>query len=275
MTIKSTQQHTLVASIALTAALSAAALAQSPPPAAKAGAAASSSAAPTGNAAAVAAPPAAPVISAEQASYDFGVTFGSQLKSAGLSQDVSADALLRGLKDALGGKTLTAAESQQVGQYVRAVREAAGMRNATAAKEFLERNKQQSGIKSTASGLQYKVVAAGDTKAASPQPEDQVTVQYRGKLIDGTEFDSSYSRGQPATFPANRVIKGWQEALLLMKPGSQYQLFVPPDLAYGQEGRPNIPPGSLLIFDVELVSVQAASAPAAAPKTKADGSQPR
>lgn len=203
-------------------------------------------------------PPPVPTLNTEQASYDFGMTFGEQLRNAGLGAELSVDAISRGLKDALGGKKLAPGEQQQLTQYIRSVRDAAGARNKTAAKDFLATNATQKGVKTTASGLQYKVIDAGDVKAASPMPEDQVSVQYRGKLLDGTEFDSSYARGQAATFPANRVIKGWQEALLLMKPGAKYQLFVPPELGYGMDARPGIPPGSLLEFDVELVSVQAA-----------------
>jgi FKBP-type peptidyl-prolyl cis-trans isomerase len=113
----------------------------------------------------------------------------------------------------------------------------------------------------TASGLQYKVIVAGDANAASPQLGDQVTVQYRGTLLDGTEFDSSAKHGGPGTFPVKAVIKGWQEALQLMKPGAKWQLFVPPDLAYGATPRPQIPGNSVLKFDVELVSVKPAPPP--------------
>ncbi|MFO1465263.1 MAG: FKBP-type peptidyl-prolyl cis-trans isomerase [Steroidobacteraceae bacterium] len=234
-------------------------IAQTPPPAGVAKAAASAATAPAAPAATAApTPPAPPALNAEQASYDFGVTFGEQLRHAGLSQDLSMDALTRGLKDAFGGKKLGAGDQQQLSQYVRAVRDQQGVRNKAAAKEFLAGNAHQAGVKTTASGLQYKVIATGDVKAASPKPDDQVTVNYRGKLLDGSEFDSSYTRGQPATFPANRVIKGWQEALVMMKPGSKYQLFVPPELGYDLNSPPGIPPGSLLIFDVDLVSIQSA-----------------
>jgi len=209
---------------------------------------------------AVAAPP---PLSAEQASYEFGMTFGEQLRHANLNEDINVDAMSRGLKDSLAGKKLTPTDQQQLSQYVRSVRDAAGTRNKNAAKEFLASNGQQKGVKTTPSGLQYKILAPGDVKAGSPHPDDQVTVQYRGKLMDGTEFDSSYSRGQPATMQANRVIKGWQEALTLMKPGSKWELFIPPELGYDLNSPPGIPPGSLLIFDVELISVQSASVPAA------------
>ena len=119
-------------------------------------------------------------------------------------------------------------------------------------------------MKTTADGLEYKVLAAGNAKAAAVQPGDEVTVQYRGRLLDGSEFDSSYSRNAPATFKVNGVIKGWQEALVLMKPGAKWEIFVPPELAYDTNPRPGIPAGSLLIFDVELVSVKPSDAPPAA-----------
>ena len=213
-------------------------------------------------------PPAAP--SAEQASYLFGLTFGEQLNRVGITDQVSVDVIARGVKDGLHGKKSTQADQQQVQTYVRSVMEAATTHNQAAAKEFLAHNAKEKGVTSTASGLQYKIIAAGNTKAATILPADEVTVQYRGKLLDGSEFDSSYARGQPATFPVTGVIKGWQEALVLMKPGAKWELFVPPDLAYGASPKPGIPSGSLLIFDVELVSVKpsAAAQPPAAPAPK-------
>jgi len=144
--------------------------------------------------------------------------------------------------------------------------EAATTHNQAAAKEFLAHNAKEKGVTTTASGLQYKIIAAGNTKAATILPADEVTVQYRGKLLDGSEFDSSYARGTPASFTVNGVIPGWQEALVLMKPGAKWQLFVPPELAYGATPKPGIPGGSLLIFDVELVSVKSSGAQAPAPE---------
>jgi FKBP-type peptidyl-prolyl cis-trans isomerase len=129
----------------------------------------------------------------------------------------------------------------------------------------LQRNGKEKGVKTTASGLQYKIIAAGDTTAPAIKPTDEVSVQYRGKLIDGAEFDSSYSRGVPATFTVQGVIKGWQEALALMKPGAKWTLYVPPELGYGESPKPGIPGGSLLIFDVELLSVKPSAAAAAPP----------
>jgi len=182
---------------------------------------------------------------------------------AGITDEVAFDAVMRGLQDGLHGKKITPAEWQQVQVYMRSQMQAAVARNQTAAKEFLEKNAHEKGVTTTASGLEYKIMAPGARKAAAPTAADQVTVQYRGRLLDGSEFDSSYKSGAPATFAVNGVIRGWQEALVLMKPGAKWQLFVPPDLAYGPSPRPGIPGGSLLIFDVELVSVKKAAAPSA------------
>jgi FKBP-type peptidyl-prolyl cis-trans isomerase len=211
---------------------------------------------------ATAAPPPA---ASDQTSYLFGLTFGEQLHRVGITDQISIEAITRGMKDGLGGKKSTPADQQQVQTYVHSVMEAATTHNQAASKEFLERNGKEKGVKTTPSGLQYKVIAAGDANAAPITASDEVTVQYRGKLLDGSEFDSSYSRGVPATFPVTGVIKGWQEALVMMKPGAKWTLFVPPDLAYGSSPKPGIPGGSLLVFDVELVSVKPSGATAAPP----------
>src|SRR6202041_2945672 len=118
--------------------------------------------------------------------------------------------------------------------------------------KFLAENKTKEGVKTTDSGLQYKVLTEGSGK--SPTASDTVVCHYRGTLLDGTEFDSSYKRGQPATFPVSGVIKGWTEAVQLMPVGSKWQLFIPPDLAYGDRGQGPIGPNSTLIFEVELLS---------------------
>ena len=210
-----------------------------------------------------AAAPAAPAqISGEEASYLIGVDFASQLAQRGLSRDLSEAAIARGIKDGLAGKKPNSEDQQRIARYVRDAVDASAVRNEEAAKAFLAKNGKEKGVVTTASGLQYKVVTAGDPKGTAPLPTDQVTVHYRGKLLDGTEFDSSYARGTPATFPLDGVIKGWTEGLQLMKPGAKVQLFVPPDLAYGHGGRPSIPGGSLLVFDVELLSVAKPGAPA-------------
>jgi len=202
----------------------------------------------------------------EQLSYVFGLIYGAQLHNTGItSESVISEAVIRGMRDGLQGKQPTPADQQQAQAYARSMFDAVATRNATAAKEFLARNGKEKGVVTTNSGLQYKILAAGDKKAPPIGPTDNVTVDYRGKLLNGTEFDSSYSRGMPATFPVNGVIKGWQEALVQMKPGAKWQLFVPPELAYGPRSQPKIPPNSLLIFDVNLQSVEPANAPPKAP----------
>ena len=221
------------------------------------------------------APPAAnstPAATPAQSGYLFGLTYGEQLHGVGITDQVAIEDIMRGLKDGLQGKKSTPADRQLVQEFVRSTMEAAIGRNQAAAKDFLARNGQQKGVVTTASGLEYKILVPGDRKAPAITPTDAVTVQYRGKLLDGTEFDSSYARGTPASFTVNGVIRGWQEALVLMKPGAKWQLFVPPELAYGPSPKPGIPGGSLLIFDVELLSAKSTSAPAApgnsAPKQK-------
>jgi FKBP-type peptidyl-prolyl cis-trans isomerase FklB len=226
--------------------------AQTPPPAPSPSAVGAPAAAPVG-------PPAAP--SADQASYLFGLTFGEQLHRFGITDQLSIDAVTRGMAEGLQGKKSTPADQQQLQAFVRSVVAAGAARNQAAAAEFLERNGHEKGVTTTASGLQYKVIAPGDRKAPAVVPTDQVTVQYRGTLLDGSEFDSTYTRGTPMTFTVNGVIPGWQEALVLMKPGAKWQLFVPPALAYGPSPQRGIPGGSLLKFEVELVSVKSNTAP--------------
>ena len=202
----------------------------------------------------------------EQLSYLFGLIYGVQMHNTGItSADVIPEPLVRGVKDGLQGKQLTPADQQQAQAFARAMFDAMSARNASAAKEFLARNGKEKGTFTTASGLQYRILANGDKKAPAIGPTDNVTVDYRGKLLDGTEFDSSYLTGKPATFPVNGVIKGWQEALVLMKPGAKWQLFVPPELAYGPRSQAKIPPNSLLIFEVNLESSEPANAPPKAP----------
>jgi FKBP-type peptidyl-prolyl cis-trans isomerase len=118
---------------------------------------------------------------------------------------------------------------------------------------FLAENKKKAGVVTLPSGLQYKVITAGTGK--KPAATDKVVTHYRGTLVDGTEFDSSYRRGETVSFPVTGVIKGWQEALQLMPVGSKWQLFIPPDIAYGDAARPKIPGGSVLLFDLELISI--------------------
>ncbi len=203
-----------------------------------------------------------------QASYSLGVSFGSQLHSYGLSGDnVQYERVLQGLRDSLSGKvTAKPEDGQRIQAMIEQARAGEGAANKAAAAKLLAENGKQPGVVTTASGLEYKVIRPG--AGETPKLSDEATVHYRGTLLNGTEFDSSYKRGQPATFTVNAVIKGWQEALLLMKPGEKIDLYIPPALAYDMNSPPPIPPGSLLKFEVELISVRpapASSAPGGAP----------
>jgi len=199
----------------------------------------------------------------DKESYSLGFQFGQNLKSQGV--EINLAIYTSGIQDALGGKesqmtseeirvTITALQ-QRLGAAQQKVQKEQAAKNLSEGKAFLATNEKKEGIKTLPSGLQYKVLMEGSGKI--PKAENSVTVHYKGILIDGTEFDSSYKRGQPATFQANGVIKGWTEALQLMKEGSKWQLFIPPELAYGDRGAgPRIPPNSTLIFEVELISVK-------------------
>jgi FKBP-type peptidyl-prolyl cis-trans isomerase len=202
-------------------------------------------------------------------SYSLGVSMGDQLRSSGIAPDaVNPQRLAQGVHDALSGKVkMSEADQANISKLLRDSVQQAADANHRAAATFLAENAKKQGVVTTASGLQYKVLAPGS--GDSPKPTDEVTVNYRGTLLDGTEFDSSYKRGQPATFPVNRVIPGWTEALQLMKPGAKYQLFVPPQLAYDLRSRPPIPPGSMLIFEVELLSFKPGQQSSAAPAAPA------
>jgi FKBP-type peptidyl-prolyl cis-trans isomerase FklB len=194
----------------------------------------------------------------DAAMYSLGLTFGGQLHHGGLNKSsVSMDALVKGINDGLNGRAVTPQDKQRVSTLLRSSKEGIGAKNKTIAHEFLVKNAKAAGVTTTASGLQYKILAPGDAASASPKPTDQVTVQYRGRFLNGTEFDSSYSHGQAASFRVGAVIKGWQEALPMMKPGAKWELFVPPELAYDLDSPPTIPPGSLLVFDIELVKIDA------------------
>jgi len=210
----------------------------------------------------------------EASSYSVGLTFGSQLRKSGLEQSLSLDAIARGMKDGLAGKALTPDDQDRAMQLLRAGRDAVAGRNRVAASAFLAQNGTVNGVVTTASGLQYTIVKEGDTKAPSPSLKDRVTVHYRGRLLDGTEFDSSDKHQQAATFRLDGVLKGWREALQLMKPGSQWRVFIPPELAYGDNTPQSIPPGSMLVFDVELVRVEPPPVLGAQPGKKPPASKP-
>ena len=211
-------------------------------------------------------------------SYSVGVSMGDQMRASGITPDaVNTERLAQGVRDALAGKVkMTDTDRTNIAGLLRSAREGAGEAGHRAAAKFLAENAKKADVITTKSGLQYKVLAPGS--GDPPKATDEVEVNYRGMLLNGTEFDSSYKRGQPATFNVSRVIPGWTEALQLMKPGAKYQLFIPPQLAYDLRGPPAIPPGSMLIFDVELVSIKPPAPPAppavAAPVQPAAPAQP-
>lgn len=205
-----------------------------------------------------------------EGSYAIGVSVGGELRRNGATaEDISPERVAAGLRDSLGGKAEMSQQYQQqimtmlkgIHDKAMAKRAAEAEPNHAAAKEFLAENGKKKDVITTASGLQYQVLTQGT--GDSPKPTDAVTVNYKGSLLNGTEFDSSYKRGQPATFPVGGVIKGWTEALQLMKAGGKYKLWIPPQLAYDVDSPPSIPPGSLLIFEVELLSFKPAAAPGA------------
>jgi FKBP-type peptidyl-prolyl cis-trans isomerase FklB len=199
----------------------------------------------------------------EKISYSIGMDIGGNLKRG--SVEVDPDLVARGLKDSyVGGKTLLTEDQarQAIADFQKtlAAKQAETMKilaekNKADGEKFLEENAKKEGVKVLPSGLQYMEVTPGQGK--SPKITDNVTTHYKGTLIDGTEFDSSYKRGQPVTFPVSGVIAGWTEALQLMKEGAKWQLFVPPRLAYGERGAGQvIGPNATLVFEVELISVK-------------------
>jgi FKBP-type peptidyl-prolyl cis-trans isomerase FklB len=210
--------------------------------------------------------PAALTLSTEKdkVSYALGMNLGRNLRKDSL--EIDTDILVKGVRDGLAGDKLllTDAEAQavltQLQNNVRKIEQeraqAAGETNKKQGQEFLAANKSKEGVVALPSGLQYKILQQGT--GPKPTPADTVVCNYRGTLIDNTEFDSSFKRGQPATFGVSQVIKGWTEALQLMPVGSKWQLFIPPDLAYGDRGAgAQIGPNATLIFEVELLSIQA------------------
>ena len=199
----------------------------------------------------------------DKESYSLGYQFGESLKMQGV--EINLDVYTSAIRDSLGGKEpqLSSEEIRStvmgLRQRVAAVQQKALMeqaeKNLAEAKSFLAENGKKEGVKTLPSGVQYKVLSEGAGKM--PKKTDTVTVHYRGTFINGTEFDSSIARGQPTTFQVDGVIPGWSEALQLMKEGAKWQLFIPPELAYGEMGMPpRIPPQSILLFDVELISVK-------------------
>src|SRR4051812_8328207 len=214
----------------------------------------------------------------DRASYIIGYNLGRTLKQ----NDVKAntDLVLKGLNAGLTGEKgmftdeemqATMQALQQQVQSVQATKQKAlGDKNKAEGAAFLEKNKARAGIKTTASGLQYEVLKEGT--GPTPKATDTVTVNYKGTLMDGTTFDSSYDRGQPATFVLNQVIPGWTEGVQLMKPGAKYKFYIPSNLAYGEQAPPQIGPNAPLIFEVELLSIGQPEQPA---KPGAAASQPQ
>ncbi|TAN40981.1 MAG: FKBP-type peptidyl-prolyl cis-trans isomerase [Nitrospirae bacterium] len=205
----------------------------------------------------------------DKVSYIIGMDIGNNFKKQGI--EIDADMLMKGLKDVLAGSKPLIAEKEAVDtmtafkqEYMAKQAETARVQSEKNKKDgeaFLSENKKKEGVKTLPSGLQYKVITEGAGK--TPKAADTVTVNYRGTLVDGTEFDSSYKRGQPASFPVKGVIPGWVEALQLMKEGDKWQLYIPANLAYGDKNAGLIGPNATLIFDVELITVkETAAAPA-------------
>lgn len=203
-----------------------------------------------------------PETKVDKLSYALGFNFGNDLMRNNI--EVNPEFFAQGLREVAKNlpKTLTEQDVMTILNEFQAEMQAKmkkepnpeADKNKQIGKDFLAENKKKPGVIETPSGLQYEVIAEGSGQ--SPTATDKVTTHYTGKLIDGKVFDSSVERGQPIQFPVNGVIKGWTEALQLMKPGAKYKLYIPSDLAYGDGGAPpNIPPGAMLIFDVELISV--------------------
>ena len=201
----------------------------------------------------------------QKVSYSIGMDIGKNLKQNEIA--VEMDALARGIKDALGDSStkplLSAAQIEETMQKFQQdmmtkqseKTNAVAIKNKTAGELFLAENAKKEGVVVLPSGLQYKIIKAGT--GPKPKVTDQVTTHYRGTLIDGTEFDSSYKSGQPLNYPVNNFISGWIEALQLMPVGSKWQLFVPSNLAYGERGNGSvIGPNSALIFDLELLAIK-------------------
>jgi len=217
----------------------------------------------TKRAPAKAAPPLTLKTQKDKASYALGMNFGTGLRKQSI--DIDPAILARGLRDSFSnGKTLLTEDEAKavltllqsdVRKRQQELAQQLGEANKKQGLEFLEANKAKDGVVTLPSGLQYKVLQEGT--GPKPAPTDTVVCNYRGTLLDSTEFDSSYKRGQPATFPVTKVIKGWTEALQLMPVGSKWQLFIPSELAYGERGfGGQIGPNATLIFEVELLSIQ-------------------
>lgn len=198
----------------------------------------------------------------ERLSYTVGMDIGQSL--AEQDMDIDIELLIEALRASFLGEETRLTEEEALAerdafmqrrqQEMEQIQQQKAVRNLEAGQAFLAQNRGAEGVTETESGLQYRVLEEGS--GSSPEATDQVTVHYRGTLIDGTEFDSSYARGEPATFALNQVIPGWTEGVQLMQEGAKYEFFIPAELAYGEQGRPGpIGPNSTLIFEVELIEV--------------------
>ena len=209
----------------------------------------------------------------DKMSYAIGVQIGKSMKTGGI--DINYDVVVGAMGDVFKDRALAMTDEQMMEAQMKLrdqvqakraemqkaddeKRKVEGEKNVKAADEFLAENGKKEGVKTTASGLQYQVLTEGT--GASPKPDDEVTVHYKGTLLDGTVFDSSYDRKEPATFKVKGVIPGWVEGLQLMKEGGKYKLFISPKLGYGEQGAGrSIPPNAALVFEVELIKVKAGS----------------
>jgi FKBP-type peptidyl-prolyl cis-trans isomerase FklB len=208
----------------------------------------------------------------DKTSYALGTYYGNSWKRLEIeTNDVNFDEVVRAMKIALAGEK-SALTEEEMGAVLKKFqtdlnarkeekRRVQGEKNKAEGEAFLSENKSKPGVVTLPDGLQYKVIAEGSGE--KPKPEDSVTVNYRGTLIDGTEFDSSAKHGRPATFQVGRVVPGWTQALTNMPTGAKWQLFIPANLAYGERGNPSIAPNATLLFDVELLSIQPPPPPAA------------
>lgn len=194
-------------------------------------------------------------VSKDDGSYDIGLLFGNQILNNGLASSLSRQALERGINDALSGRIVSGEQREAAQAFMRSARQALAEKNAKLAHEFLAKNAKQAGIKALPSGLQYRVLEAGDSHAAAVTPTDQVDLRYRAELADGTVLDRSEAHAQPPVFRVNSVIPAWRDALLAMRPGDKWQVFVPPEMGYGMNSPPPLPPGALIVYELDLLAV--------------------